>query len=104
MTKVYVNDIQREIQVPTGYDNLFNNVRFNSETQLANAIAYAKKANDLFYGGILTKNTDDTLSAVCWQNKLIQILEDCRDEAILEEYADCYDLRNDISTYETEAA
>lgn len=104
MTNVYVNGIQREIQVPTGYDNLFSNVRFNSETQLTNAIAYAKKANDLFYGGILTKNTDDTLSAVCWQNKLIQILEDCRDEAILAEYADYYDFRNDISTYEMEAA
>ena len=104
MTNVYVNGNQREIQVPTGYDNLFNNARFNSETQLTNAIEYAKKANDLFYGGILTKNTDDTLSAVCWQNKLIQILEDCRDEAILAEYEDYYDLRNDISTYETEAA
>jgi hypothetical protein len=104
MTNVYVNGTKKTIQVPTGYDNLFNGVRFDSENQLAEALELAKKANTFFMSGILSKDTDMTLWAVDYQNKLIKILEDCRDAQMLDAELDCYDLRNDISTYEMEAA
>lgn len=104
MTNAYVNGIKKEVTVPNGYDKLFRGVMFESDEQLSTAVYLARKAYQFLISGTVCKNSRQTIFSTYIHDKLIKILEDCRDSAILEEYADCYDLREDISTYEMEVA